>query len=184
MLLPELTERIPLTDGRGYIPCSSEYLAARDARDAIFRPTRAQPSADHLRGDERRQWFELNGAMDRLQWQGGHLGATVWFDPPGDVPHGWAILQKRDKTDGAGVVTKRDGQWHTDFYVTATGDNGENDRGLLYALERVASCRKGFKEWADRRDKPHDTEYLLVQCFPVDEAAVAASAGPGEIADA
>jgi len=49
MLLPELTERIPLTDGRGYVPCSPEYLSAREARDAIFRPTLAQPSADHLR---------------------------------------------------------------------------------------------------------------------------------------
>lgn len=183
MLLPELTERILLSDGRGYIPCSSEYLAARNARDAIFRPTLAQPSVDHLRGDARKQWFELNGVMDRLQWQGGHLGATIWFDPPGDVPHGWAILQKQDKRDGAGITLKRDGQWHLDFYVTATGDNGENDRGLLYALDRVSSSRKGFKEWADRRQKPRDTEYLLVQCFPVDEAALAASANYRETAD-
>lgn len=184
MLQSALTERIPLTDGRGYVPCSSEYLAARTARDMIFRPTVQEPSADHLRGEERNRWFELNGIMDRLQWQGGHIGATVWFEPPGDVPHGWAILQKRDKRDGAGQMFKRDGQWHLDSYVTATGDNGEHDRGLLYALERISSSRNGFKEWADRRGKPHDTEYLLVQCFPVDEAALAASVNYREGADA
>lgn len=183
MLLPDLTERILLTDGRGYIPCSREYMAARAARDAIFRPTAAQPSVDHLQGDSRKQWFALNGTMDRLQWQGGHIGATVWFDPPGDVPHGWAILRKRDKREIGGILSECVGQWHLDFYVTATGDNGEDDRGLLYALERVSSNRRSFKEWADRREKPHDTHYLLVGCFPVDEAALAASVGFHERVD-
>jgi len=173
MLLPALTERIPLTDGRGYIPCSPEYMAALNARNEIFRPSVVPPSSDRLRGDERGRWFEYNGLMDRLQWSGGHIGTTVWFEPPGDAPHGWAILKKQDKRDGDRIHSKRDGQWHLDFYVTATGSNGENDRGFFYALKYVANCRKWFKEWADRREKLHDTQYLVLACYPVDEGAYA-----------
>lgn len=186
MYQPELTERIPLSDGRGYVPCSPEYKAALAERNGIFRPSVEAPSSDHLRGEVRNRWFELNDLMDRMQWKGGHLGATVWFEPPGDVPHGWAILKKRGEAEGASFPGERDGQWHLDFYATATGDNGEKDRGLLYALERVGSSRKWFIEWADHREKPHDTEYLLLQCYPVDENALAAAAGVLErqVADA
>ncbi|MDO7841796.1 hypothetical protein [Sphingomonas immobilis] len=167
MLLPALTERIQLTDGRGNIPCSPDYMAALNARNAIFRLTVEQPPSGHLRGEERRRWFQHNGLMDRSQWQGGHIGATVWFEPPGDVPLGWAILQKRDKRDDAGLLSKHDGRWHLDFYAAATGDNGENDRGFFYALKRVANGRKWFKEWADRREKPYDTQYLVLARYPV-----------------
>lgn len=181
MLLPELTERIRLSDGKGYVPCSPEYKAALTERDEIFRPSFAKPSSDHLRGDARYRWFALNGLMERLQWQGGHLGATVWFDPPGDAPHGWAILKKRAQAEQGAVLGGRDGQWHLDSYITATGDNGENDRGLIYALERVGFSRSWFKEWADRGEKPHDTEYLLLACYPVDEGALAATTASGAV---
>lgn len=171
MLLPALTERIPLTDGCGYIPCSPDYMAALNARNAVFRSTAEQPFSDHLRGEERSRWFEHNGLMDRLQWQCSDIGATTWVEPLGDVPHGWAILQKRDKRDDAGVLSECDGQWHIDFYVIATGDNGENDRSFFCALKRVANSRKWFKEWAGRREKPYDTQYLMPACYPVDAGA-------------
>jgi hypothetical protein len=108
MYQPELTERIPLSDGRGYVPCSPEYKAALAERNGIFRPSVEAPSSDHLRGEVRNRWFELNGLMDRMQWKGGHLGATVWFEPPGDVPHGWAILKKRGKAEGASLPGEGD----------------------------------------------------------------------------
>jgi hypothetical protein len=172
-----LSEHMPLATANGFIPCSTEYRDALESRNAIHRPSAEHYMPDHLPRAERERWFEFNGQMDRLQWEGGHVGATVFFDPPGDVPHGWLILKKRDKAADRPVSGEADGQWRADSYfpfryVTQTGDNGENDLGLGYAFASVKAAREGFAEWATRREKLPDTQFLLLACFQVDEGSL------------
>lgn len=82
-------------------------------------------------------------------------------------PFGWVILRKTDKRDGG--LPPFDDEWRpvgTFGFITATDQNGEEDRGLGYAQSLIARFIEGSQERADRRGVPNDEHFMLCVCHP------------------
>lgn len=71
----EHTARLEFPNGLGYTPCTPEYLAARQAMDAIKAP---DTSFNDLSPADYQTWNELQHAADNMQLNG-HLGKSVRY---------------------------------------------------------------------------------------------------------
>lgn len=74
----EHNHRLPFPNGKGYTPCTKEYLLIKNERDAIYDPNEEDRFLKDLDADEYQRWSELDEALAQLQMRG-HLGTSVRF---------------------------------------------------------------------------------------------------------
>lgn len=70
--------QIDWPNGMGYTPCTSEFLATRDKRDAIHFPGDSGATMDSLSPEEYQEWNELDHLLMQMQLDG-HLGKSVKY---------------------------------------------------------------------------------------------------------
>ena len=71
----ELTHQIDWPNGQGHTPCSAQYMAAMEERDAIGETS---PTLDGLSPENYQRWNELDSEMLQMQVNG-HVGKSVRY---------------------------------------------------------------------------------------------------------
>lgn len=73
----QFTDSIDFPNGRGYTPCTAEYIETKEKRDAIYVPGDGR-TLDDLSPEEYQAYSELDNKLMQLQLSG-HLGQSVRF---------------------------------------------------------------------------------------------------------
>lgn len=73
----EHNHKIPFPNGKGYAPCTKDYLLLKHERDAICDTVEGESLHD-LSAEEYQRWSELDNEMAQLQLRG-HVGKAVWY---------------------------------------------------------------------------------------------------------
>lgn len=75
----EHTSAIYWPNGNGETPCSAEYAATKDARDAIYVCGNDEgETLDDLSPEDYQRWNELDDKLNGLQLNG-HLGKSIRY---------------------------------------------------------------------------------------------------------
>ena len=69
--------RIEFPNGRGYTPCTPEYVNTYDTRNGICNPTQGGQLGD-LSAEDYQEWSRLDDLLNNLQLSG-HLGKSVIY---------------------------------------------------------------------------------------------------------